>query len=166
MTSVLFVCLGNICRSPTAEAVFRERAARAGMADRIAIASAGTGDWHVGQPPDRRAIAHAARRGYDLRKLRARQVCEADFDRYRWIFAMDSTVLRELASMRPSSHEGHLGLFLDLVPELGVRDVPDPYYGAPDGFERVLDLVEAASDALLEKVGTGAPQPPTRTSPR
>ena len=154
--SVLFVCLGNICRSPTAEAVFRERAARAGMADRIEIASAGTGDWHVGQPPDRRAIAHAAKRGYDLRKLRARQVCDGDFDRFRWILAMDRPVLRELTGMRPSSHDGHLGLFLDLAPSLGVREVPDPYYGGADGFEHVLDLVEAASDALLEKIGTGS----------
>src|SRR5918993_490840 len=120
--SVLFVCLGNICRSPTAEAVFRERAARAGMAERLVIASAGTGDWHVGQAPDRRAIAHAAKRGYDLRKLRARQVCDADFERFRWILAMDRSVLRELTSMRPASHEGHLGLFLDIAPDLRVQD--------------------------------------------
>ena len=153
--SVLFVCLGNICRSPTAEGIFRERAARAGMADRIIVGSAGTGDWHVGEPPDRRAIAHAAKRGYDLRRLRARQVCADDFQRFRWILAMDRGNLRELASMRPPDHEGHLGLFLDLAPELGVREVPDPYYGGTDGFEHVLDLIESASDALLEKLGHG-----------
>ena len=153
--SVLFVCLGNICRSPTAEGVFRERAARAGMASRIVIASAGTGDWHVGEPPDRRAIAHAAKRGYDLRKQRARQVCDDDFRRFRWILAMDRANLREVTSMRPDAYDGHVGLFLDLAPELGIREVPDPYYGGADGFERVLDLIEAASDSLLEKIGAG-----------
>ena len=153
--SVLFVCLGNICRSPTAEVVFRERAARAGMAGRLVIASAGTGDWHVAQPPDRRAIAHAAKRGYDLRKQRARQICEDDFARFGWILAMDNAVLRDVSELRPETHEGHLGLFLDVAPQLKVREVPDPYYGASDGFERVLDLIEAASDALLEKIGPG-----------
>lgn len=155
--SVLFVCLGNICRSPTAEAVFRERAARAGLGHRILVASAGIGDWHVGEPPDRRAIAHAAKRGYDLRKLRARQVCEEDFERFRWILAMDEKNLRELIALRPEDHEGHVGLFLDLAPELGVREVPDPYYGGADGFERVLDLIEAACDSLLEKIGGDLP---------
>lgn len=153
--SVLFVCLGNICRSPTAEGVFRERVARAGMADRIVVASAGIGDWHVGEPPDRRAIEHAARRGYDLRKLRARRVCEDDFQRFRWILAMDRNNLRELAAMRPADHDGHLGLFLALAPKLGVAEVPDPFYGGADGFERVLDLIEAASDSLLERIGNG-----------
>jgi protein-tyrosine phosphatase len=153
--SVLFVCMGNICRSPTAEGVFRERVARAGMAGRILIASAGTGDWHVGEPPDRRAIAHAARRGYDLTKLRARQICEADFQRFRWILAMDRANLREIASMRPAGHDGHVGLFLEVAPGLGVTEIPDPFYGGADGFERALDLIEAASDSLLERVGSG-----------
>jgi len=151
--SVLFVCMGNICRSPTAEGVFRERAARAGMANRIVIASAGTGDWHVGEPPDRRAIAHAAKRGYDLRKQRARQICDDDFRRFHWILAMDRANLRDVIAMRPQAHDGHVGLFLDLAPELGVREVPDPYYGGADGFEHVLDLIEAASDSLLKKIG-------------
>ncbi|GIK88149.1 MAG: low molecular weight phosphotyrosine protein phosphatase [Burkholderiales bacterium] len=153
--SVLFVCLGNICRSPTAEAVFRERAARAGLAQRIVVDSAGTGDWHVGRPPDRRAIAHAAKRGYDLTPLRARQVAPGDFDRFRWILAMDEANLRDLQALRPRAHHGHLGLFLDFAPSLGVREVPDPYYGGLDGFERVLDLVEEASERLLEHVGRG-----------
>jgi len=151
--SVLFVCMGNICRSPTAEGVFRERAARAGMANRIVIASAGTGDWHVGEPPDRRAIAHAAKRGYDLRKQRARQICDDDFRRFHWILTMDRANLRDVIAMRPQAHDGHVGLFLDLAPELGVREVPDPYYGGADGFEHVLDLIEAASDSLLKKIG-------------
>ena len=150
--TVLFVCLGNICRSPTAEGVLRERAARAGVSDKLLVASAGIGDWHVGEPPDRRAIAHAAKRGYDIRKQRARQICEADFERFKWILAMDQDVLRGVNEVRPRSHEGHVGLFLDIAPSLGTRDVPDPYFGGADGFERVLDLIEAASDPLLEKV--------------
>lgn len=125
------------------------------MGRRIIVGSAGIGDWHVGEPPDRRAIAHAARRGYDLRKLRARQICEADFQRYRWILAMDRANLRELVAMRPADHDGHLGLFLAFAPSLGIAEVPDPYYGGADGFERALDLIEAASDSLLERIGSG-----------
>jgi protein-tyrosine phosphatase len=150
--SVLFVCLGNICRSPTAEGVFRARIKRAGLSDRIAVASAGTGDWHVGEPPDRRAIAHAAKRGYDLRKQRARQLCEADFERFNWILAMDRANLRDVSSQRPFGYDGRVGLFLEMAPHLGVAEVPDPYYGATDGFERVLDLIEAASDSLLARI--------------
>lgn len=153
--AVLFVCLGNICRSPTAEAVFRERVARAGLARSIRVDSAGTGDWHVGEPPDRRAIAHAARRGYDLAPLRARQVSPEDFRRFGWILAMDEANLRNLRALQPDGFGGHLGLFLDFAPQLRVREVPDPYYGGVDGFERVLDLIEAASEGLLEKLGMG-----------
>jgi len=146
--AILFVCLGNICRSPTAEGVFRARAARAGIAGHLEIDSAGTGDWHVGQPPDRRAIAAAATRGYD--------VAADDFHRFDWILAMDRANLRELAALRPRAFAGHLGLFLDVAPELDVREVPDPYYGGADGFERVLDLIETASDALIERVSAGS----------
>jgi protein-tyrosine phosphatase len=152
ISSVLFVCMGNICRSPTAEGVFRERVRRAGWSDRIEVASAGTGDWHVGEPPDRRAIAHAAKRGYDLRGQRARQICVDDYARYRWILTMDRTNLREVSALRPVGHEGHIGLFLELAPQLGVEEVPDPYFGGADGFERVLDLIEAASDSLLARI--------------
>ena len=146
---VLFVCLGNICRSPTAEVVFRARAQRAGVAQRVIVASAGTGDWHVGEPPDRRAIAHAAKRGYDLEQLRARQVTSVDFERFDWILAMDQSVLRELKLLQPAAYGGRLGRFLDFAPHVGLRDVPDPYYGCASHFERVLDLVEHASDGLL-----------------
>jgi protein-tyrosine phosphatase len=146
---VLFVCLGNICRSPTAEVVFRHRASQAGVGHRVRVDSAGTGDWHVGMPPDRRAIAHAAKHGYDLTPLRARQVCVEDFERFDWILAMDQTVLRELKLMRPAGFEGHIGRFLDFAPQLGLRDVPDPSYGGTSHFERVIDLVEHASDGLL-----------------
>lgn len=149
---VLFVCMGNICRSPTAEIVFRDRAKRAGLLDQLSIDSAGIGDWHVGQPPDDRAIVHARRRGYDLSELRARQVTRDDFARFRWILAMDRRNLRALEVLKPDSYEGHLCLFLDLAPHLGVREVPDPYFGAADGFETVLELTERASEALLERI--------------
>lgn len=154
--AVLFVCLGNICRSPTAEAVFRAKARRAGIASRLTIDSAGTGEWHVGDPPDWRAVAHAAKRGYDLSSLRARQVTRADFGRFDWILAMDRSNLADLERMRPRDHAGHLGLFLELAPHLGRREVPDPYDGGADGFEVVLDLVEAASAALVARLGNRA----------
>ena len=153
---VLFVCMGNICRSPTAEGVFRVAAERAGVARRLRIDSAGTHDYHIGEPPDARAIASALRRGYDLTRLRARQIEPRDFARFDWILAMDRQNLREIANLRPRDHAGHVGLLLDVLPGLGVRDVPDPYYGGSDGFERVLDLIEPASDALLERIAEGA----------
>jgi protein-tyrosine phosphatase len=146
---ILFVCLGNICRSPTAEVVFRTRVARAGLVGRVAVASAGTGNWHVGMPPDPRAVAHAAKRGYDLSTVRARQVEREDFERFEWILAMDRGNLRELRALRSPSFRGQLGLFLDFAPHLGLQDVPDPYYGGTLHFERVLDLIEQASDALV-----------------
>jgi protein-tyrosine phosphatase len=151
-TQVLFVCMGNICRSPTAEGVFRHTVARAGLAHAIGADSAGTGDWHVGAPPDRRAIQAARRRGYDLTALRARQVVPADFARFDWILAMDRSNLRALESLRPPEYRGHLGLFLQFAPELGVEEVPDPYYGGPEGFEQVLDLIERASGGLVAHV--------------
>jgi len=150
--SILFVCMGNICRSPTAEAVFRARASRAGLAQQLLIDSAGIGDWHVGQPPDSRAIIHGRRRGYDLSALRARQVVVDDFARFDWILAMDLRNLRDLKALCPPTFAGHLGLFLDLVPDVGQREVPDPYFGGASGFETVLELVERASDALLTRI--------------
>ena len=147
--SILFVCMGNICRSPTAEAVFRATAERAGIAKRLHIDSAGTGDWHVGEPPDQRASAAAKKRGYDLSSLRGRQVSEEDFARFGWIFAMDRDNLERLEELRPAGYDGHVGLFLDLVQEADVREVPDPYYGGPEGFDHVLNLIERASEALV-----------------
>lgn len=147
--SVLFVCMGNICRSPTAESVFRQHAERAGLLDELRIESAGIGDWHAGQPPDTRAIAHARRRGYDLTSLRARQVTWEDFTRFDFILAMDLRNLRDLKALRPADYTGYLGLFLDFAPHLGVREVPDPYFGGADGFETVLELAERASESLL-----------------
>jgi protein-tyrosine phosphatase len=150
--SVLFVCLGNICRSPTAEGVFRAAVAQAGLGGRIRAASAGLGDWHVGSPPDRRAVQAARRRGYDLATLRGRQVEAVDFTRFGWILAMDDANLRALTEMKPSNFGGHLGLLLDFAPALGVREVPDPYFGGPDGFDRVLDLVEVSTAGLLARL--------------
>ncbi len=150
MHSVLFVCLGNICRSPTAEAVFRDRAARSGMLERLSIDSAGTGDWHVGKAPDARAREAAARRGYDLSALRARQVTPGDFERFGIILAMDEANLRELELLRPAGFDGLLDRFLSFHPDTPVREVPDPYYGGDQGFEQVLDLIEGASEGLLE----------------
>ena len=151
---VLFVCLGNICRSPTAEVVFRTAVRRAGFADRVEVDSAGTGDWHIGNPPDARAVAHAARRGYDLTPLRARQVSADDFEAFDWILAMDSSVLAALEEMRPPTFAGHLGLFLDVAPASYTREVPDPYATGPEGFEHALDLIEDASRALVAKLAT------------
>jgi len=148
---VLFVCLGNICRSPTAEGVFRHKVREAGLEDRIEIDSAGTGDWHVGKAPDARTRAAALRRGYDLSSLRARQVSVADFSRYDLVLAMDNANLRDLKRLRGGGDKAELDLFLRRY-DLEIDEVPDPYYGGEDGFEQVLDLVERACDGLLMEV--------------
>lgn len=148
MKKVLFVCLGNICRSPTAHGVFREIVARRGLSQQISIDSAGTAAYHIGNPPDHRSAACALQRGYDLSDLRARQAVTADFSQFDYILAMDAQNLSDLESICPSDYQGHLGLFLDFASE-SVREVPDPYYGGPEGFDHVLDLVESASEGLL-----------------
>lgn len=152
MVKVLFVCLGNICRSPTADAVFRKMVDDAGLDDRIIVDSAGTGSWHIGHAPDRRATAAAALRGYDLAPLRARQVTADDFQRFDHILAMDESNLVDLQSLCPHHHQGKLRLFLEFAPEFNEREVPDPYYGGDDGFDRVLDMVEAAAVGLLQQL--------------
>lgn len=154
MVNVLFVCLGNICRSPAAEGVFRALVEREGLADRIACDSAGTGSWHIGKAPDARMRAAAKRRGYDLDSLRGRQVTVGDFERFDYVLAMDGENLANLTVICPPGREGRLGRLLDFAPGVGRRDVPDPYYGGADGFERVLDLVEAGAAGLLADIRT------------
>ncbi|MGD2006802.1 MAG: low molecular weight protein-tyrosine-phosphatase [Cellvibrionales bacterium] len=149
MVAVLFVCLGNICRSPTAEGVFRGLCESRGVGEQIRVDSAGTGDWHVGNPPDSRAIAAAARRGIDLSLLRARQVRVADFQEFDFVMAMDSSNLRDLALLQPQDSKAELSRWLSWAGSTVPGDVPDPYYGGDGGFEKVLDLVEEASQGFL-----------------
>lgn len=149
---LLFVCLGNICRSPTAEAVFTKRVEDAGLADRIHTDSAGTGDWHVGRAPDVRAQAAAAVHGYVLEHLRARQVSAEDFYRFDYILAMDTANLEDLRALDPGDGRATLMRFLDVLDEGAALDVPDPYYGDDDGFDQVLNLVERACDRWLERL--------------
>ena len=152
MVKILFVCLGNICRSPTAEGVFRALVEREGLTDQISIDSAGVGSWHVGQSPDPRATAAARERGVDLSTQRARQVKAQDFDRFDYVIAMDSENRRDLKGICPAGEEDRLHKFLQFAPDLGIADVPDPYYGGDGGFDTVLDLIEAASAGLLDDI--------------
>ncbi|MET0778796.1 MAG: low molecular weight protein-tyrosine-phosphatase [Pseudomonas mandelii] len=145
---VLFVCLGNICRSPTAEGVLRHKLREAGLADHIEVASAGTGDWHVGKAPDKRSQAAARLRGYDLSAQRAQQVTRADFSAYDLILAMDNSNLRHLKALQPAKGKAELDLFLRRY-QSELDEVPDPYYDGDQGFEQVLDLIERASDLLV-----------------
>ncbi|ULG67838.1 low molecular weight protein-tyrosine-phosphatase [Marinobacterium sediminicola] len=148
-TSILFVCLGNICRSPTAHGVFERLIEQEGLSARFYIDSAGTAAYHVGKAPDPRTQAAAKRRGYPLEHLRARAVDMSDFERFDYILAMDDANLRELRSLCPRGFRGHLGLFLDFAEGVKHKEVPDPYYTSGDqGFEEVLDLVEKASQGL------------------
>ena len=149
MTRVLFVCLGNICRSPTAEAVVREFARREAGGLALEFDSAGTHAYHAGYPPDKRAIDAALRRGIDMGDLRARVVEVADFERFDLVLAMDELVLGHLKGIAPRERAAKVRLFLEYAPELGRRDVPDPYYGGAVGFEEVLDLVEEGARGLL-----------------
>lgn len=146
---VLFVCLGNICRSPTAEAVFRHVLAHEGADLRVVVDSAGTHGYHIGEPPDPRTQAAAARRGIDMSGLRARQVHADDFEEFDLILAMDRENLAELKRRSPARLHDRVQLFLEYT-ALTEREVPDPYYGGEAGFEQVLDLVEQASRGLLD----------------
>ena len=148
---VLFVCLGNICRSPTAHGVFHHLVERHQLQHAIHIDSAGTGDWHVGRAPDERSSAAALQRGYDLSVLRARQVSAQDFERFDYILAMDAQNLNDLRRMQPVHFNGEVDLFLNYGSG-ELREVPDPYYGDADGFGHVLDLVEDAAQGLLRTI--------------
>ena len=147
MFKVLFVCTGNICRSPTAEGVFRHMVEERGLADRVEADSAGIGSWHVGDPPDPRSTETALARGIDIRDQRARKVRPYDFEEFDLLLAMDSGHHDAMSRARPPDLLARIRLFLEYSPDLGIRDVPDPYYGGPGGFQQVFDLV---SDALME----------------
>jgi len=150
---VLFVCTGNICRSPTAEGIFRKLVAEAGMSETIVSDSAGTHDYHVGEPPDPRARDAARQRGYDLSALRARRVERADFERFDLIVAMDRGHLLALSRMAQPAAAGKLKLMMSFAKSFRQEDVPDPYYGGPGDFEQVLDLLEDAARGLLDSLG-------------
>lgn len=149
MVKVLFVCMGNICRSPTAHGVFQRLVEQTGLHQHIEIDSAGTHAYHIGNPPDSRAQAAALRRGIDLSLQRARRIAADDFKRFDYILAMDQDNLSLLRTACPPQHVHKLSLFLEYAPELKIQEVPDPYYGGATGFEQVLDLVEIASEGLL-----------------
>ena len=149
---ILFVCMGNICRSPTAEGVFRRLVQERAPGVGLEVDSAGTHDYHVGEPPDSRAVAAAARRGIDLKGLRARQVEDRDFERFDLIVAMDRLNREVLIDRAPGEFHARIRLFMEFAADTGVMDVPDPYYGGPLGFEQVLDLAEEAAAGLLDEV--------------
>jgi protein-tyrosine phosphatase len=150
--SILFVCMGNICRSPTAEGVFRKLVSDAGLEDRIHVDSAGTHAYHTGESPDRRGMEAADRRGFSLKGIRARRVVETDFAAFDYIIAMDEDNLAKLRESADVDHHGKLRLFLEFAAASTLTEVPDPYYGGLAGFERVLDLVEDAAQGLLAEI--------------
>lgn len=150
--SVLFVCMGNICRSPTAEAVFRHYVESAGLSASILIDSAGTHDYHLGHAPDLRSQHAAEQRGYDMSSLRGRQVESLDFERFDYVLAMDRANLAILQYLAPRGCKKQVQLFLDYARHHKEREVPDPYYGGEQGFEQVLDMIEDAAQALLQHI--------------
>jgi len=150
--SVLFVCTGNICRSPSADGVLRHKVIESSLAACVTVDSAGTMDYHVGEPPDDRSQAHARRRSYDISALRARQVQSADFDRFDLIVAMDDSHLHALQRQCPTGQQQKLTRFTAFCQKYKSHDVPDPYYGGAQGFEHVLDLVEDGCDGLLAHI--------------
>jgi protein-tyrosine phosphatase len=147
---VLFVCMGNVCRSPTAEGVLRHKLRERGLDDRVEVDSAGTHDWHAGRPPDERSQEHAARRGYDLSALRARQICAADLDRFDLVLVMDDDNFDDLQALLTAPARARIERLLAYSRQEPGREVPDPYAGGPAGFERVLDLIEDACEGLIE----------------
>ena len=147
---ILFVCVGNICRSPTAEGVFKSRLLKRGLSDHIDSDSAGTTAYHIGEAPDNRAQAAALRRGYDLSAIRARKISAADFERFDLLLAMDRGVLLALNRYCPPDRLDRVRLFMDFSSHRKGGDVTDPYYGGQDGFEHVLDMIEDAAEAIIE----------------
>ena len=149
---LLFVCLGNICRSPMAEGAFRHVAAEQGVLDRFEIDSAGLGSWHVGQAPDHRAQKAADQRGIDISGQSARQIRSSDFTSFDLLLAMDGSNYGELAQLAPKSERHKIRRFLDFAPHAGTKDVPDPFFGEAEGFDRALDLIDQAARGLLAEL--------------
>jgi protein-tyrosine phosphatase len=149
---LLFICLGNICRSPMAEGVFRRVAEEEGVIDRFEIDSAGLGNWHVGQAPDSRAQAAAGTRGVDISGQCARQVRRDDFSRFDLLLAMDRSNYADLTRLAPKEARAKVRHFLDFAPHVGTKDVPDPFFGGPEGFDHALDLIEEAAHGLLAEL--------------
>ncbi len=159
MFKVLFVCTGNICRSPTAEGVFKQLVEKAGLGDEILVDSAGISGWHAGDPPDARAVETALDNGVDIRSLRARKVVRDDFKDFDLIVALDSSHLAALEEMRPAFSPDHdragLELMMRFAPRFGLKDVPDPYYGGNEGFQNVFGMIESACRGLLDHIRKG-----------
>lgn len=144
------VCLGNICRSPTAEGVLLQKLSEAGLSEAVVVDSAGTGDWHIGQNPDKRAQAHALARGYDISALRARQITPQDFERFDFVLAMDHKNLATLRALCPPARQGRIKLLMDFAPAAAPADIADPFFGEAADFEHVIDCCERASAGLIE----------------
>ena len=149
---VLFVCMGNICRSPLAHGFFEQLVAQAGLSARIEVDSAGTHSYHIGEPPDERARQSALRRGFDIGHQRARRAQASDFEQFDYVLAMDEENYRHLERLSDVTYRHKLKLLLEFAPQLNEREVPDPYYGGASGFERVIDLVEEAARGLLADI--------------
>lgn len=152
---MVFICTGNICRSPTAEGIFVKMVKDAGLSDRIVVDSAGTHGYHIGEPPDLRTQEAAARRGYDLSRLRARKFQREDFQRFDLVLAMDRDNHGILARIAQPSAGHRLRMMMEYASQFQEIEVPDPYYGGPDGFDRVLDMIEDAAQGLLEAIRKG-----------
>lgn len=157
-TRILMVCTGNICRSPTAEGVLRLKLQQAGLQGAIAVSSAGTQGYHTAEPPDPRAVKAAAARGYDISRLKARPMRAEDFAAHQWVLAMDRGHLEWLRKRAPSGAQARVSLLMPLASRHpGIDEVPDPYFGGPEGFERVLDMVEDACDGVVARLRAGQP---------
>ncbi len=150
--NVLFVCLGNICRSPTAEGILTTLVERDGLSDQIGVDSAGTGDWQIGKPPHPKAVSFAAAHGYDLSELRARQITCEDFEQFDYILAMDRQNLSDLSQIKPESYQGHLGLLLEFDKSIPVDEVPDPFGMEDTAFRNAFTLIERSVRNLFEDI--------------